>query len=78
MLDEDAIGAKFRMLVGQLDERGLRLWAAAEAESQGRGGSAAVARATVIAESTIRRGRAELASGSSPGPGRVRRAENAR
>jgi len=73
VVDEEAIGAKFRMLAGQLDERGLRLWAAAEAESQGRGGTAAVARATGIAPSTIRRGRAELASGSSPGPGRVRR-----
>ena len=73
MVDEEAIGAKFRLLAGQLDERGLRVWAAAEAESQGRGGTAAVARATGIAESTIRRGRAELASGGSPGPGRVRR-----
>jgi transposase len=73
VVDEEAIGAKFRLLAGQLDERSLRLWVAAEAESQGRGGTAAVARATGIAESTIRRGRAELASGSSPGPGRVRR-----
>jgi len=62
------------MLAGQLDERGLRLWAAAEAESRGRGGTAAVARATGIAPSTIRRGRDELASGDSPGAGRVRRA----
>ncbi len=73
MVDVEAIGAKFRLLAGQLDERGLRLWAAAEAESQGRGGTAAVARATGIAPSTIRRGRGELASGFSPGPGRVRR-----
>ncbi len=74
MVDEEAIGTKFRLLAGELDERALRLWAAAEAESQGRGGTAAVARATGIAPSTIRRGRAELASGSSLGPGRVRRA----
>ncbi|MDX6646521.1 MAG: hypothetical protein QOK40_2248 [Miltoncostaeaceae bacterium] len=73
MLDEAAIGARFRMLVGQLDERDLRLWAAAEAESHGRGGTAAVARATGIAESTVRRGRVELAAGTSPRPGRVRR-----
>ena len=73
MGDEAAIGAKFRMLAGQLDERGLRLWAAAEAESQGRGGTASVARATGIAPSTIRRGRGQLASGESLGPGRVRR-----
>ncbi len=61
------------MLAGQLDERGLRLWAAAEAAALGRGGTAAVARATGIAASTIRRGRAELASGESPGADRVRR-----
>jgi transposase len=72
VVDEEAIGAKFRLLAGELDERALRLWAAAEAEGHGRGGTAAVARATGIAESTIRRGRRELASGSSPGPGRVR------
>ena len=73
MVDEDAIGTKFRMLAGELDERALRLWAAAEATALGRGGTAAVARATGIAPSTIRRGRAELASGESPGAGRVRR-----
>jgi len=73
VVDEEAIGAKFRLLAGQLDERGLRLWAAAEAESHGRGGTAAVARATGFAPSTIRRGRGELVSGCSPGPGRVRR-----
>jgi hypothetical protein len=71
--DELAIGDRFRLLAGELDERALRLWAAAEAESQGRGGTAAVARATGIAPSTIRRGRAELVSGFSPGAGRVRR-----
>jgi transposase len=73
VVDEEVIGEKFRLLAGQLDERGLRLWAAAEAESHGRGGTAAVARATGIAPSTIGRGRRELASGESLGPGRVRR-----
>jgi len=73
MADEAAIGDRFRLLVGELDERGLRLWAAAEATAAGRGGTAAVARASGIAPSTIRRGRGELASGFSPGPGRVRR-----
>jgi transposase len=73
VVDEEAVEAKFRMLAGQLDERGMRLWAAAEAAALGRGGTAAVARATGIAASTIRRGRAELASGESPGADRVRR-----
>jgi len=71
--DEAAIGERFQLLAGELDERGLRVWAAAEATSLGWGGTAAVARATGIAASTIRRGRAELASGESPGAGRVRR-----
>ncbi len=73
VIDEVAIGEKFRMLAGELDERGLRLWAAAEATTLGRGGTAAVARATGIAPSTIGRGRGELARGESPGAGRVRR-----
>jgi transposase len=72
--DEAAIGDRFRLLAGELDERSLRLWAAAESVALGWGGTAAVARATGIAASTIRRGRVELASGASPGPGRVRRA----
>ena len=71
--DEVGIGDRFRLLAGELDERALRLWAAAEATALGRGGTAAVVRATGIAASTIRRGRAELASGESPGAGRVRR-----
>ena len=72
-MDEVAIGDRFRLLAGELDERALRLGAAAEATALGLGGTAAVARATGIAPSTIRRGRDELTSGSSPGPGRVRR-----
>ena len=56
-----------------LDERGRRLWAAAEARSAGRGGIAAVVRATGISESTVTRGLADLESGEMPLPGRVRR-----
>ena len=73
MIDEAVIGEKYRLLAGGLDERGMRRWAAAEAVSLGRGGTAAVARATGIAESTIRRGRRELACDERPEPGRVRR-----
>jgi len=73
VIDEAVIGEKYRLLVGGLDERGMRRWAAAEALSLGRGGTAAVARATGIAESTIRRGRRDLASGERLEPGRVRR-----
>ena len=73
MIDEVVIGDKYRLLAGGLDERAMRRWAAAEALSLGRGGTAAVSRATGIAESTIRRGRAELACEEQPAAGRVRR-----
>ncbi|MBU2603188.1 MAG: ISAzo13 family transposase [Actinobacteria bacterium] len=73
MVDEAAIGERFRALAGELDERRRRLWAAAEARSAGRGGIAAVARASGISEETIRRGVRELEAGHSLGPGRVRR-----
>ena len=73
MIDEDAVGERYRALAGELDERRRRLWAAAEARSHGRGGIAAVARATGIAENTIRAGLTELESGQALEPGRVRR-----
>lgn len=75
MIDERAIAERYRLLSAQgvLDERGRRLWAAAEARSAGRGGIAAVVRATGISESTVLRGLAELESGERPAPGRVRR-----
>ena len=73
MADEHAIGERFRALAGELDERRRRLWAVAEARSCGRGGIAAVARATGISEGTIRNGLRELDSGERLEPGRVRR-----
>ena len=75
MVDERAIAERYRLLSEQrvLDERGRRLWAAAEARSAGRGGIAAVVRATGISESTVLRGLADLDSGEVLEPGRVRR-----
>lgn len=64
---------KFGLLRGQLDERGWRLAAAAEAESIGTGGISLVARATGLARSTIRRGLKELRSGEQFERGRIRR-----
>ena len=61
------------MMEGALDERARRRWAAAEARSHGRGGIAAVVRATPVSESTVRRGLSELDSGEALEPGRVRR-----
>jgi len=75
VVDERAIAERYRLLSarGVLDERGRRLWAAAEARSAGRGGIAAVVRATGISESTVLRGLADLDSDEAPRPGRVRR-----
>ena len=73
MIDGEAIGERYRALAGELDERRRRLWAAAEARAAGYGGIAAVARATGIAENTIRFGLRELACGETLPPGRVRR-----
>jgi hypothetical protein len=57
----------------ELDERGRRMWAAAEARSHGRGGIAAVVRATGVGENTVRRGIAEVDCGERAPAGRVRR-----
>jgi Rhodopirellula transposase DDE domain len=73
VIDEAAIGERFRALAGELDERQRRLWAAAEARSAGRGGIAATARATGIAENTIRKGLREIEAGERLAAGRVRR-----
>lgn len=58
-----AIGKKFRSLRDVFDERRRRLWAATEARSLGRGGVAAVARATGMSKRRIIAGLAELATG---------------
>ena len=55
-----AIVAKYQALRGRLDESTLRLWAAAEARSLGRGGISAVAKAAGISRTTIHAGLAEL------------------
>src|SRR3982751_4850321 len=47
-------------LLDDLDERGRRRWAAVEARALGRGGIAAVARATGLSDRTIRTGLKEL------------------
>lgn len=59
-------------MAGSLDERQRRRWVAAEARSHGRGGIAAVARATGMAENTIRKGLRELDSPDELAAGRVR------
>jgi hypothetical protein len=67
------IREKYTALIGDLDERGRRRWAAAEARSLGRGGIAAVAEATGMSDRTIRTGIEELADPNAVEPGRQRR-----
>ena len=73
VVDEVAIGEKFRALAGEFNERQRRLWAASEARAAGRGGIAATSRATGISVPTIRKGIAELDSGQHLISGRVRK-----
>ena len=61
------IHTKFLAMLTELDERGSRRWAAAEAMALGRGGISAVSKATGISRATIRHGIAEL-SLSTPVP----------
>jgi transposase len=49
-----------------MDERARRLWAGTEADAIGYGGVAAVARATGMAISTVRKGREEARAGARP------------
>jgi len=60
-------------MVAVFTERSRRVWAATEAQALGRGGPGVVARATGIAESTIRRGLRELTEGAPLMAGRSRR-----
>ena len=59
-----ALSKKFELLQSEFDERSRRLWAATEAIAIGHGGVKTVARATGIAESTIRIGKKELKQGA--------------
>jgi Rhodopirellula transposase DDE domain len=70
---EATIRQRFADISPALDERGRRLWAAAEAKALGYGGVSLVARATGLTRPTIHAGLKDLASGTAPPPGRVRR-----
>jgi hypothetical protein len=69
---EATIVAKYAAVSGCLDERGRRIWAAAESRELGYGGDALVSAATGLARKTIRKGRQELESHLRPGS-RLRR-----
>jgi transposase len=73
MIDEARIAERFAGLGPELNERQRRIWAASEARACGRGGIAAVSRATGISEDTVGRGIKELVEGVRLEPGQVRR-----
>jgi transposase len=75
VIDEAAIRTRYGALSAALDERARRLLLGAEALAAGRGGQAAVARATGTSAATIRRGLGELAepAGDLVAKGRIRR-----
>src|SRR5262245_2936260 len=70
---EAAIRQRFCDVSPALDERGRRLWAAAEAKAFGYGGVSLVARATGLTRPTIHAGLRDLAGGAAAPPYRVRR-----
>jgi predicted nucleic acid-binding protein len=79
---EEALTAMFAVLSPHLDERQRRLLAGAQARALGRGGVAAVARASGMARSTVRIGTTEIDQGPEltgrvrrPGAGRPKAAE---
>src|SRR6202043_1080017 len=77
MIDEAAIRLRWDVVGSRLDERGRRLFAAAEVRTAGRGGLAMVSKITGLARSTINRGKQDLDAQPLP-KGRVRRAGGGR
>jgi len=77
MVDADAIRQRWEAVGAKLDERGRRLFAAAEARTAGRGGLAMVSKITGLARSTINRGEDDLDTQPLL-EGRVRRAGGGR
>lgn len=68
----EMIRATYSTLKHQLDERTRRLWAAAEADALGHGGTRTVSQATGMSATTIRVGRRELATDQQSTPPEVK------
>ena len=73
MVDEAGIAVRFQAIRVHVDERARRLFAGAEAVAIGRGGIAAVSRATGLSEPTVRQGVKDIQGGEPLAKGRVRR-----
>src|SRR6266567_6545427 len=63
---EEALAAKFAVLLPHLDERQRRLYLGSEARSLGHGGIEAVARAAGVSRQMVAAGAAELEAGGEP------------
>lgn len=74
----DGLESKFNSLVGDLDERGRRRWAATEAIALGYGGITSVSLATGLSHVTIRNGIKEVESGDPLPSSRQRRSGGGR
>src|SRR6266436_5740579 len=72
-LTATAMRAKYRSLSTQLDERSLRLCAAADAKMLGYGGMSFVAKAAGLSRTTLYSGVSEQSSEEQSEPGRIRR-----
>ncbi len=72
MIDAAAIRLRWEAVGSKLDERGRRLFAAAEVRGAGRGGLALVSKITGLARSTLNRGEDDLDGEPLPA-GRIRR-----
>ena len=77
MVDKHGIKLRWDAVGSKLDERGRRLFAAAEVEAAGYGGLAVVSEITRLARSTINRGQDDLDTEPLP-EGQVRRAGGGR
>src|ERR1700704_1902889 len=77
MIDEAAIRLRWDVVGSRLDERGRRLFAAAEGRTAGRGGLAMVSKITGLARSTINRGKQDIDTQPLP-KGQIRRAGGGR
>ena len=73
MSQEDIIREKYQALAPELNERTLRLFAAAEAKYLGRGGISLVARAIEVSRDRISRGLQDLETEKKLEPDRIRR-----
>ncbi|MCK4629028.1 MAG: ISAzo13 family transposase, partial [Sedimentisphaerales bacterium] len=73
MSQEDIIREKYQMLAPELNERTLRLFAAAEAKCLGRGGISLVARAIEVSRDRISRGLQDFETEKKLEPDRIRR-----